>query len=316
MTQFQTYKQFKNYVWNEYEPLSAETTDTGHGTFVAGTTWARRHAPRFFRALTRLEAHIPPTSEQPIRLLDVGCFPGSFARLVVEHFAGRVSVTGCGMPVSSDFEADLNARGIRFSACNLDPDIRCALDVPDGLPFQSETFDVVTCLEVVEHLYSLKTLLTEVRRILAPAGILYLTTNNIKDRVGLVRVLGKDGTNLDEDIDGTTMWSDHLDQWRGHVRFFSERQLSLLLERAGFNVVVSEGFEAYEDPDVTLPTPGRLRDAPLLSAIHRGLVGDGSRAPISPRVLLKCIRALGIRAFQARFRSHIEVVAEKRASAP
>lgn len=56
--------------------------------------------------------------------------------------------------------------------------IRQDLDADPSLPFDDATFDAVTMLAVLEHIHpaSLTPLLTDVRRVLRPGGVLVLTT--------------------------------------------------------------------------------------------------------------------------------------------
>ena len=46
----------------------------------------------------------------------------------------------------------------------------------ESLPFPNESFDVITCLEVIEHVADAKQTLRELARVLRPGGILILTT--------------------------------------------------------------------------------------------------------------------------------------------
>ena len=105
--------------------------------------------------------------------------------------------------------------GIEFSPCNLDPEAATTADLPQGmsvddlpqaLPYPLGSIDIITCTEMVEHLFSLKTLMLECARVLAPGGILYITTNNVMHRVGLLRIFMSQDTNLDSEIDQTTIW--------------------------------------------------------------------------------------------------------------
>jgi SAM-dependent methyltransferase len=52
------------------------------------------------------------------------------------------------------------------------------LDANDPLPFDSESFDVVWCSEVIEHLRDPAAAITEMRRVLKPGGMLVITTPN------------------------------------------------------------------------------------------------------------------------------------------
>ncbi len=49
-----------------------------------------------------------------------------------------------------------------------------------GLPFNDETFDVITSFETLEHLHERKIFLQELRRVLRPNGTLMLSTPNAK----------------------------------------------------------------------------------------------------------------------------------------
>lgn len=51
-------------------------------------------------------------------------------------------------------------------------------NVDTGLPFGNQTFDLVWCTEVIEHLYHPDLLIKEIERILKPGGLAVLTTPN------------------------------------------------------------------------------------------------------------------------------------------
>jgi len=300
---FDSYQMFKRFVWEGYEPLRQEITPAAEG-FRPSTNWARRSAPRYYRALQTVAEHIRPGS----RMLDVGAYPGSFARLAQETFGTDVSISGCGMPVSDDFPEALQQFGIDFHSCNLDPDLVSPVPVPVGLPYKSESIDVLTGMEVIEHLYSLRTFYSEAHRVLKPGGVLYVTTNNILDRVGLLRLFRSDETNLDNDIDQTSIWSDSTNQWRGHVRFYSAKQLSAVGARVGLTTLRAGHFDHYEDPDVYVePNESALR-----AMTHRWLRGDGSLTPWRPKLWLACLLRLGVRSFRNVHRTHIELLYIKR----
>ena len=50
----------------------------------------------------------------------------------------------------------------------------------DKLPFQSDRFDLIFSLAVIEHLHSVDKYLSEVCRILKPGGVFYITTPNFR----------------------------------------------------------------------------------------------------------------------------------------
>jgi SAM-dependent methyltransferase len=55
--------------------------------------------------------------------------------------------------------------------------------------FGENRFDVVTCIEVIEHVENPRHLLRNARRLLSPGGILLMTTPNIESTAGRLRFL-------------------------------------------------------------------------------------------------------------------------------
>jgi SAM-dependent methyltransferase len=116
--------------------------------------WWYRGRRRVLRAqLDRLA--LPPGA----RLLDAGC--GSGRTLDELARRGRVS----GVDASPEAVAVARRRGHR--------DVRVA-DVA-ALPFPDATFDLVTCLDVVEHTPDDRATLAELRRVTRPGGLLVVT---------------------------------------------------------------------------------------------------------------------------------------------
>jgi SAM-dependent methyltransferase len=105
---------------------------------------------------------------------------GELARLSVPTGA-RVLDAGCG---SGRLLDELSAFG-EVSGLDMNPDSvafargRGHADVQEGaveaLPWEDETFDLVTCLDVVEHTADDRVTLRELRRVLAPSGRLLIT---------------------------------------------------------------------------------------------------------------------------------------------
>jgi SAM-dependent methyltransferase len=95
------------------------------------------------------------------RVLDIGAGHGSMSRRLLD--AGY-AVSAC----------DLCPQNFQV------PDIECRQVNADGaLPYDDGSFDLVICIEVVEHLESHRRLFSEVRRVLAPDGRFVFTTPNV-----------------------------------------------------------------------------------------------------------------------------------------
>ena len=116
--------------------------------------WWYRGRRRILRAeLERL--HLPTGA----RLLDAGCGSGRTLDDLARY--GRVS----GIDLSPEAVEAARRRG--------HADVRVAR--VEELPFEDATFDVVTCLDVVEHTPDDRATLAELRRVTRPGGVLIVT---------------------------------------------------------------------------------------------------------------------------------------------
>ena len=74
----------------------------------------------------------------------------------------------------------LRARGYRVTSIDLEPGFDGCLqvDVDEGLPFAADSYDLLWCSEVIEHLKDPSHALDEFRRVVRPGGDIILTTPN------------------------------------------------------------------------------------------------------------------------------------------
>ena len=142
---------------------------------------------RFMRSLGEVEA-----------ALDLGCGDG---RLTRELTASRI--------VGADVSAVALSR-----ARERVPEGTGLVELAPGaaLPFGDGEFDLVTCLETIEHVHDVQLLLSEARRVLRPRGRLAVTTP----------------------AHGFLMRPP--DPLSPHLRFFTRRSLRTLLGDMGFTV--------------------------------------------------------------------------------
>jgi 2-polyprenyl-6-hydroxyphenyl methylase / 3-demethylubiquinone-9 3-methyltransferase len=119
--------------------------------------------PYFQRILTELQ--IDPSGK---RALDVGCGGG----LLAEEFAAMgFAVTGI-----DPSEASLAAARAHAAASGMRIDYRPGSG--DELPFENETFDVVYCCDVLEHIPNWDAVIGEISRVLKQNGIFFYDTVN------------------------------------------------------------------------------------------------------------------------------------------
>jgi SAM-dependent methyltransferase len=112
---------------------------------------ARRAAAARF-----LRDHAPP--ERPLRILDAGCGTGG----MLDLFRGWPDAEATGVDLSPEALRFSHGRGHRRL-------VGCDLTL---LPFRSGSFDVVTALDVIEHVPDDVRAISEISRVLRPGGIL------------------------------------------------------------------------------------------------------------------------------------------------
>jgi 2-polyprenyl-6-hydroxyphenyl methylase/3-demethylubiquinone-9 3-methyltransferase len=172
-----------------------------------------------------------------------------FFRRYVSDWQGLKALdVGCGGGFSCEFMAE---RGIVVSG--IDQSAKCivkaqehaasrglAIDYKQGfaesLPYGDNTFDVVICVDVLEHVADLSQTLSEIYRVLKPNGLFFFDTinRNLKSRLVMIWLL----ENLLREIpQGIHDWN----------KFIRPEELIELMQTKGFTNIEIKGFDLFGD---------------------------------------------------------------------
>lgn len=162
----------------------------------------------------RISRILPIIKKYPqCNLLDVGC--GWEARLLLsieDHISKGVGI---------DFKAPNICRN-KISTI--------AAEISKTLPFESNSFDVVTLLAVLEHLSFPEDILREINRVLKPGGVLVGTVPSKIAQPVLEFLSYRLGIINPREI-------------RDHKRYYDKDSLADILQHAGFNDIKHNYFQ-------------------------------------------------------------------------
>lgn len=197
------------------------------------------------------------------RLLDAGCGSGRTLDELADY--GQVS----GLDLSPVAAAAAKRRG--------HSDVH--VGAVEQMPFDDESFDVVTCLDVIEHTPDDQVTLAELLRVTRPGGVLVATVPAYQ-----------------------ALWSQH-DEANLHYRRYNRRALRAAGTAAGWTVIADTHFnslllapaalvriaqrrrrgERHSDLAITPPALNRMLELPLAAESH--LLAHGVRLPFGLSLL-------------------------------
>lgn len=178
------------------------------------------------------------TSEGAPKLLDIGCGPmdktAVFQKLGFECF----SVDDLCDPWH---QRDNNRDKIRSFAEKLGISFHLQSATDYSIPFPEEHFDVVTILDVIEHLHDgPRGILATAGRHLKPGGVLCITMpNSVNARKRFGVMCGKSNYPPVDDV----FWCP--EPWRGHVREYTLSETKFICQAAGFEVLSATTCEGF-----------------------------------------------------------------------
>jgi len=197
-------------------------------------------------------------------LLDLGCSSGSFLQ----------SVRGTGWDL---YGIEMSAK----SAKRAEAETGAKVFVGDilGAQFPAESFDVITCFDVLEHLYDPRRVIAKVAEWLKPKGIFYVLVPNVDSAEG--RVFGS--------------------YWHGlelprHLFHYSPASLKFLAESAGLREV---SLQTKRNPAVGTSLRYVWDDVFRVVGIRRTPVAYRGQASLPWRAVRKLVRMTLLRTLLA-----------------
>jgi 2-polyprenyl-6-hydroxyphenyl methylase/3-demethylubiquinone-9 3-methyltransferase len=176
----------------------------------------RSETPAYLRTI--FERHVNATDD----CLDLGCGDGGTSGTYL-HQSARSYI---GVDISERAVELATRRGLAAQR----------IDDAAHLPFADESFDVVACIEVLEHLFEPQLAATEAARVLRSGGRFIATVPNAalwRDRIDMLLGVWQPGG---DDLARNAPWRSP------HIRFFHKKSLALMLAESGFSSVTVEGI--------------------------------------------------------------------------
>ena len=199
---------------------------------------------RLWTTTKMIQRYLDKTNKTSV--LDLGAFPFALDIILREyiHFNGKINAT-VNLHIPKHWKNELDDREIDVSYINLDPYVKKDTQIKemtDHLNFDDNSIDMVVLAHVIEHLYHPLETFKETYRVLRNGGKILISTDNAF-RIDTFLNLCFLNEFLHEPVEGTAAMSFHA--WRGHCRFFSEKDIRKMLESVGYKFVESKFFEIF-----------------------------------------------------------------------
>ncbi|MGD1951496.1 MAG: bifunctional 2-polyprenyl-6-hydroxyphenol methylase/3-demethylubiquinol 3-O-methyltransferase UbiG [Leptolyngbyaceae cyanobacterium] len=159
-----------------------------------------------------------------LRVLDVGCGGGYTCEFLAQRGAIVIGID----PSAACIEAAKR----HSSAMDLTIDYRVGMG--ESLPFECDRFDVVVCVDVLEHVQRPAATVTEISRVLHPGGLFCFDTINRTWQSRWIMIW------LLEDLLRQIPRGIH--DWH---KFVTPEELHQLLAQSGFSEITMQGFDLF-----------------------------------------------------------------------
>jgi 2-polyprenyl-6-hydroxyphenyl methylase/3-demethylubiquinone-9 3-methyltransferase len=166
----------------------------------------------------------------PLRtVLDVGCGGG----ILAEEFARA------GFQVAGVDPAPESIETARAHAKATGLDITYQTASGENLPFDTSSFDIVACCDVLEHVNDLERVMSEIARVTRPDGLFFYDTINRtrRSRMAIIKVM--------QDWKATAFAEPNSHVWE---KFITPREMEQILYRHGFMPRGMKGISTRRNP--------------------------------------------------------------------
>ncbi len=239
-------------------PVEAYPAEVRSWTTPDAAKYAESHITRLARTL-----EITPLGDASKRALEMGAYLQITPALRTQLGYGEVRGCYYGAAGRQEHRKVVSAAG---------GDFECIVDLfdaeKDAFPYESAYFDTVLCCELIEHLFADPMhMMSEINRVLKPAGHVVITTPNIVSLRAISGVLQGYQPGLfpsyirpreDGQVDAR------------HNREYTPREVSDLLANSGFEVTLLETGPFLDEPHPELAWVGHLMERYILSTDLRG----------------------------------------------
>ncbi len=191
-----------------HEEVPANYYDNAIKKNILQKFWHRRRFMQAKKYLKTIEAR---------QILDVGCNSGTFTKQIYNVF-----------PESKIYGIDISRKAISYAKRKYKK-INFSVARAEKLPFRNNSFDLVTCFEVLEHVDEPAKIINEISRVLRKKGnmIIIVPTENFLFRIiwALWTIFGPG-----------SIWK------HTHVQKFTKNNLDILLRKFGCRIVKRNTF--------------------------------------------------------------------------
>jgi SAM-dependent methyltransferase len=201
----------------------------------------KNHALVYLRALKILREAVP--AETPLKVLELGAAPYFFTALVKTCLP--CELTAVSVPVGIWPGAPLRARreSVKLQAGKIPRQFEIEVHVlnieKDPFPFPDDFFDLVLCMEVIEHLtYSPSDMLAETHRVLTEAGNLFITVPNAINIKRTLQLLVNE--TIEHRYSGYGVYG-------RHNREYAPHELEALLAACNYQVVLLQTANVWRE---------------------------------------------------------------------